>query len=106
MSIVVVALPPELLAYTVYVVDGDTTVGVPEISPVDVSNDKPFGRSGVISQDVTVPPRTVGVSAVITESLVKVYGLPLYAIDDGMTSFTVIVIVVVVLPPVLVAVTV
>ena len=71
-----------------------------------MSNDNPVGRSGTIAQDVTVPPRTVGVSAVIAESFVKVYGLPLYAIADGMTSLTVIVIVVVVLPPVLVAVTV
>ena len=71
-----------------------------------MSNNRPFGRPGVIAQDVTAPPRTVGVSAVMAESLVKVYGLLLYVIDDGITSLTVIVMVVVVLPPVLVAVTV
>ena len=71
-----------------------------------MSNERPFGSSGLIAQDVTAPPRTVGVSAVMAESLVKVYGLSLYVIDEGMTSLTVIVMVVVVLPPVLVAVTV
>ena len=71
-----------------------------------MSNDSPVGRFGLIVQDSTAPPRTVGVSAVIAESLVNVYGLPLYVIAEGMTSLTVIVMVVVVLPPVLVAVTV
>ena len=60
-----------------YVVSVDTVFGVPEISPVDVSNDRPVGRLGAIPQVSTAPPRTVGVSAVIAESLVKVYGFPL-----------------------------
>ena len=53
------------------------TVGVPEISPVAVSSERPVGRAGVIDQEVTVPPLEVGVTAVMAESLVSVYGLPL-----------------------------
>tara|TARA_B000000475_G_scaffold232345_1_gene198529 strand:- start:77 stop:328 length:252 start_codon:yes stop_codon:yes gene_type:complete len=82
------------------------TVGVPEISPVAVSSERPVGRAGVIDQEVTVPPLEVGVTAVMAESLVKVYGLPLYAIDDGATSLTTMLTVAVSLPPVLLAVTV
>ena len=47
-------------------------VGVPESSPVDMSNDSPLGRFGLMVQDSTAPPRAVGVSAVIAESLVRV----------------------------------
>tara|TARA_B100000035_G_C20669094_1_gene408810 strand:- start:21 stop:272 length:252 start_codon:yes stop_codon:yes gene_type:complete len=80
--------------------------GVPEISPVAVSSERPAGRAGVIDQEVTVPPLEDGVSAVIAEPLVKVYGLPLYATDDGAISLTTILTVAVSLPPVLLAVTV
>ena len=80
------------------------TEGVPEISPVAVSSERPVGRDGVIDQEVTVPPLEVGVAAVIAESFVKVNGLPLYATDDGATSLTTMVIVAVSLPPVLDAV--
>ena len=76
------------------------TEGVPEISPVAVSSERPVGRAGVIDQEVTVPPLEVGVAAVIAESFVKVNGLPLYATDDGATSLTTMVIVAVSLPPV------
>ena len=48
-----------------YVVNGDTAVGVPLISPVDESMERPVGRAGWISHDVTTPPFAVGVSAVI-----------------------------------------
>ena len=44
-EIVVVALPPVLVAVTVYVVEEETAVGVPLISPVDVLNVKPAGLS-------------------------------------------------------------
>jgi hypothetical protein len=75
--IVVVALPPVLLAVTVYDVEEDTAVGVPEISPVEVEKERPAGTAGEIDQDVTAPPLEVGVAVVIAESFVKVNGVPL-----------------------------
>ena len=77
MVMVVVALPPVLVAVTVYVAEDDTAVGVPEIAPVDVEKDKPAGSVGVIDHDVTVPPLEVGVSVVIAVSFVKLNGVPL-----------------------------
>jgi hypothetical protein len=68
---VAVALPPELLAVTVYVVAEDTTVGVPDISPVEVSKLRPAGRGSEIDHKVTVPPLDVGVAVLISESLVN-----------------------------------
>ena len=56
MVIVVEPLPPAFVAVIVYVVCGETAVGVPPISPLDVSNDRPVGRFGVIAQEVGVPP--------------------------------------------------
>lgn len=47
-------------------------VGVPEMAPVEVSNDKPAGRVGVIAHKSTVPPLEVGVAVVIATSFVKV----------------------------------
>ena len=44
--IVTESLPPVLVAVIVYVVSGESTVGVPEISPVAVSKTRPVGRSG------------------------------------------------------------
>jgi hypothetical protein len=64
---VAVALPPELLAVTVYVAVELIAVGVPEIVPVDVSNDKPAGNAGEMDHAVTAPPRDVGVTLVIVE---------------------------------------
>ena len=75
--IVVVALPPVLLAVTVYDVEVDTAVGVPEISPVEVEKERPAGTAGEIDQDVTAPPLEVGVAVVIAVSFVKVNGVPL-----------------------------
>lgn len=77
MVMVVVALPPVLVAVTVYVAEDDTAVGVPETAPVDVENDKPAGSDGVIDQDVTVPPLEVGVSVVMAVPFVKLNGVPL-----------------------------
>ena len=79
-------------------------VGVPLISPVDVSKDKPAGREGDTDQDVTVPPLADGVTAVIAVPFVRVNEFGLYEIEDGATSFTVIETVAVSLPPVLEAV--
>ena len=49
-------------------------VGVPLISPVEVSKFRPFGRLGSIDQVTTVPPVSVGVIVdVRAVPLVKVY---------------------------------
>ena len=69
MVIVAVALPPVLVAVTVYVAEDVIVVGVPEMAPVDVSNDRPDGRVGDISHETTAPPLEVGVTAVIVKSL-------------------------------------
>ena len=99
-----VALPPVLLAYTVYVVEEDRAVGVPEISPFEVENERPAGSAGVIAQEVTVPPNAVGVAVVIAVPFVSVNGLPLYATEYGDRSLTWMVTVAVPLPPAFVAV--
>ena len=57
---VVLPLPPALVAVMVYVVIVDNAVGVPDIVPVVVSNDKPAGNAGLIDQLVAVPPVLVG----------------------------------------------
>ena len=51
--------------------------GVPLISPLDVSNDKPAGSVGETDQVVTVPPLEVGAAVVMAVPFVKVNGLPL-----------------------------
>ena len=50
-----------------------TTVGVPEIIPVVVSSDNPVGKLGEILYEVTLPV-TVGVSGVMAEFFVNVFG--------------------------------
>ena len=74
--IVVVILPPVFVALIVYVVVALTTVGVPDISPVAVSNRRPAGSAGVIVHDTTGPPVVVGEAACIAVLLVSVYGVP------------------------------
>ena len=81
-------------------------VGVPEMAPVDVLKERPLGSDGEIDHEVTAPPLALGVAVVIAESLVNVNGLPLYTMDDGAISLTVMVTVAVELPPELLAVTV
>jgi hypothetical protein len=81
-----------------------TAVGVPEISPVEVENARPAGSDGETDQEMTVPPLYVGVDAVMRESFVKVNENSPYETEDGITSLTTMVTVVVALPPVLVAV--
>ena len=49
-----------------------TAVGVPLISPVDVSKDRPTGRDGDTDQEVTGPPLVDGVTAVIAVPFVRV----------------------------------
>lgn len=82
------ALPPELVAITVYIAEAVIAVGVPETVPVEVSKDRPDGSVGEIDQDTTVPPLEVGVTEVIGESFDRVNELGLYVIDDGATSLT------------------
>jgi hypothetical protein len=77
MSTVVVALPPVLVAVIVYVAVEVIAVGVPLISPEEVSRDKPAGSDGETDHQTTVPPLDVGVAAVIDESFVSVNGVPL-----------------------------
>ena len=60
-----VSVPPLFDAVIVYTVDGDTTVGVPLISPVDVSILRPVGRLGEIDHVATGPPVEVGVMVFI-----------------------------------------
>ena len=79
-------------------------VGVPLISPVEVSKDKPAGKDGDTDQEVTGPPLVDGVTAVIAVPLVRVNEFGLYEIEDGATSLTTMVTVAVSLPPVLLAV--
>ena len=47
-------------------------VGVPEIIPVDTSNDKPDGNDGETLQDVMAPPDAVGAALGIAESFCSV----------------------------------
>jgi len=81
-------------------------VGVPEMAPVDVLKESPLESDGEIDHEVTAPPLTLGVAVAMAESLVSVNGLPLYTMEDGAISLTVMVTVAVELPPVLLAVTV
>jgi hypothetical protein len=61
----VLPLPAEFVAITVEVVVADTAVGVPDIIPVVVSNDRPAGTAVLIDQLVAGPPVLAGVSELI-----------------------------------------
>ena len=76
-------------------------VGVPEMAPVDESSANPAGNEGETAHVVTVPPLDVGVTVVMAVPLVSVSELGLYDRDEGAMSFTVMLTVAVVLPPVL-----
>ena len=65
-------LPPRFVAVTVYTVDGETTVGVPLISPVAASKIRPVGRGGEMVHELTAPPLRDGVTAPIGAPLVRV----------------------------------
>ena len=77
MEIVAVALPPVLVAVTVYEVEVEVTVGVPEMAPVVVENERPEGNDGEIDHEVTAPPLEVGVAVVMAVPLFSVNGLSL-----------------------------
>ena len=48
----------------------ESTVGVPLISPVDVSRVRPVGSAGVTDHEITVPPSYVGDSGFMARSTV------------------------------------
>ena len=77
MEIVAVALPPVLVAVTVYEVEVEVTVGVPEMAPVVVENERPEGNDGEIDHEETGPPLEVGMAVVMAVPLFSVNGLPL-----------------------------
>ena len=99
-----VSLPPVLLAVIVYEADDVMAVGVPEISPVEESRERPAGSDGETDHVVMVPPLAVGVTAVIALSFVNVNEFGLYVREVGATSLTMMVTDAVSLPPVLLAV--
>ncbi len=103
---VAVALPPEFIAKTVYVLVEDNTVGVPEISPVEVANTSPVGNVGEIDQEVTVPPVYCGVAVVIKVPFSNVNEFGVYDTEEGAISLTTIVTICESVPPAFVAVTV
>ena len=78
MSTVVVSKPPVFVAVIVYVTGVvERTLGVPLITPVDESIDRPDGRFGEIDQVTTAPPLDVGVSGDIATPLVSIKELEL-----------------------------
>jgi len=61
----VLELPEAFVAVIVNVAVANTEVGVPEIIPVVVSNDKPEGNEPLIVHVDAAPPVFVGVAGVI-----------------------------------------
>ena len=57
--------PVALVAVTVYELDADVAVGVPEMIPVLVEKLNPVGTDGEIDQLATAPPEFVGLNEVI-----------------------------------------
>jgi hypothetical protein len=58
-------------------VEDATAVGVPEIDPFEVENDRPAGRAGEIDHDVTFPPLEDGITVVIATPFTNVIELGL-----------------------------
>ena len=75
MKLAISLLGLELLATTPYPVPEFSSVGVPLMTPVDVSKASPSGSVPVNVQEVAVPPVFVGV-IVAGVPLVKTYGFP------------------------------
>ena len=65
-----------------------TVSGVPLISPVDESSERPDGSEGDTDHAVTVPPLEVGEAAVMAVPFVRVNDVGLYVIEEGATSLT------------------
>ena len=72
MVMVAVSVPPVLVAVIVYEAEDVTSVGVPLMAPVVVSNDRPAGSDGETEYDTTLPPVEVTVSVVMAVPLVRV----------------------------------
>ena len=72
-----VVLPPGLVAVTVYVLDAEIAVGVPETVPSVCEKVRPAGSVGEIVHEETAPPLEVGVTAVIATPFVRVNELVL-----------------------------
>ena len=51
--------------------NGETALGIPLISPVDESMERPAGSVGWVSHESTKPPLAVGVTAVIAAPTVS-----------------------------------
>ena len=79
-------------------------VGVPEIAPVEESNERPAGSDGETDQEVTGPPLALGVTVVMAVPFVRVNEFGVKVKEEGATSLTTMVTSAVVLPPVLLAV--
>ena len=69
---VAVSLPPVLVAVMVYVVLVLNSVGVPEMVPSVVSNDKPPGKDGEMDHVTTSPPLRGGGTEGMAVPLVRV----------------------------------
>ena len=57
-----VAVPPVFVAFTVNIVRASSSVAVPLMVPVEVSNASPLGRAGLMVQE-TISPAPVNVGA-------------------------------------------
>ena len=87
-------------------VNGETAVGVPLISPVVALNVRPAGKAGEIDQDATGPPLAVGAIGVMAVPFSAVNELGENVMPEGAATSTSMVMVAVAFPPVLLAVTV
>ena len=64
------AVPPVFVPVTVNIVRVSISVGVPLRVPVEVSNESPLGRAGLMVQETIAPcPDKVGVSGRSTEAV-------------------------------------
>ena len=91
--------PPELFAYIVNKVVDRLTLGAPEITPPVMTN--PVGKAGVISQVATFPPVLLVEKLVMLTPLVNTLSVIEERIATG--SFTVILKVILAVPPELLA---
>ena len=66
--------PAALVAVTVQSAVACVDVGVPDMSPVVVLNERPPGRAGEIDHIDTAPPETTGVIGVTDDPFVKTAG--------------------------------
>jgi hypothetical protein len=54
--------PPVLVAVIVKLVGAVIVLGVPLILPLAVSKSRPFGKAGLIAQEMAAPPVLLGMS--------------------------------------------